>query len=184
MSNQRKQIILNEIAFWKQSKFLPDHYCDFLTTLYTEGQQHEQLNGVSNESMLAKEKSKKKWITFGLPIATLLLVVLLFATEIQWLVIGVVGAVAVIALVVAIILAKKNNVFAPIVNLCAALLILGVSLKLCVAYFEGNNTVLYSMLVGNCLLWLITGLLTRAIYFTISGALGLFVMVGAYFYFM
>ena len=30
MSNQRKQIILNEITFWKKNKLLPERYCNFL----------------------------------------------------------------------------------------------------------------------------------------------------------
>lgn len=37
MTNPRKKIILNEILFWKQNKLLPEHYCDFLAALYTEG---------------------------------------------------------------------------------------------------------------------------------------------------
>ena len=47
MSNQRKQIILNEITFWKQNKLLPEHYCDFLMTLYTEGE-HEYEKQIGN----------------------------------------------------------------------------------------------------------------------------------------
>ncbi|MGL4820278.1 MAG: hypothetical protein ACRC5C_09875 [Bacilli bacterium] len=34
---QRKKVIIDEILFWKQSKLLPESYCDFLLTLYSEG---------------------------------------------------------------------------------------------------------------------------------------------------
>ncbi|PKC51915.1 hypothetical protein RhiirA1_482678 [Rhizophagus irregularis] len=44
MPNTRKQIILNEILFWKQNKLLPEHYCDFLMTLYTEGEVEPEEN--------------------------------------------------------------------------------------------------------------------------------------------
>lgn len=35
--DENKKIILKEIEYWKKNKILPKHYCDFLTTLYTEG---------------------------------------------------------------------------------------------------------------------------------------------------
>ena len=42
MENPKKQIILNEILFWKQNKLLPEQYCDFLLKLYTEGEDIKQ----------------------------------------------------------------------------------------------------------------------------------------------
>ncbi|HLQ97878.1 MAG TPA: hypothetical protein VK135_04225 [Candidatus Dormibacteraeota bacterium] len=38
MSNQRIQIIIQEINYWKEHKILPDMYCDFLLALYTKGE--------------------------------------------------------------------------------------------------------------------------------------------------
>ena len=29
--NQKTNIIINEILFWKQNKMLPEQYCDYLT---------------------------------------------------------------------------------------------------------------------------------------------------------
>ena len=61
MSNQRKQIILNEITFWKQNKLLPEHYCDFLMTLYTEGnQEDEKQMANAKHSVKGQEKRKGK----------------------------------------------------------------------------------------------------------------------------
>ncbi|SDY52508.1 hypothetical protein SAMN05421736_102177 [Evansella caseinilytica] len=34
---QRKQIIINEIKYWKNNQLLPEVYCNFLLSLYTEG---------------------------------------------------------------------------------------------------------------------------------------------------
>ncbi|GAE24723.1 hypothetical protein JCM9140_674 [Halalkalibacter wakoensis JCM 9140] len=42
MDEKRKEIIVNEIKNWKETKLLPAHYCDFLLTLYTEGQQDDK----------------------------------------------------------------------------------------------------------------------------------------------
>ena len=57
MPNPRKQIILNEILFWKQNKLLPEHYCDFLMTLYSEGNEFETEEKASHKKAVkAKEK--------------------------------------------------------------------------------------------------------------------------------
>ena len=57
MTKQRKQIIVNEIAFWKQHKMLPDHYCDFLTSLYTGGESEQPERTIDvKQSILAKER--------------------------------------------------------------------------------------------------------------------------------
>jgi hypothetical protein len=38
--DQKTQTVINEIRYWKKNKLLPDHYCDFLITLYTEGSEN------------------------------------------------------------------------------------------------------------------------------------------------
>ncbi len=38
MSNQRTEIIIQEINYWKEHKLLPDVYCNFLLALYTKGE--------------------------------------------------------------------------------------------------------------------------------------------------
>ncbi|MBP3951282.1 hypothetical protein [Bacillus suaedae] len=37
MKKERKEIVVNEIKYWKKNKLLPEQYCNFLLTLYTEG---------------------------------------------------------------------------------------------------------------------------------------------------
>ncbi|PZD87819.1 hypothetical protein DTX80_02125 [Bacilli bacterium] len=36
--NNRINIIVNEINYWKRNKLLPDTYCDYLLALYTKGE--------------------------------------------------------------------------------------------------------------------------------------------------
>ncbi|MEH6940009.1 hypothetical protein V7056_19515, partial [Bacillus sp. JJ664] len=38
MDQQRKQIIIKEIKFWKENRMLPEQYCDYLLSIYTEGE--------------------------------------------------------------------------------------------------------------------------------------------------
>src|SRR5690625_7431814 len=39
MPDNRTQVIINEINYWKEHKLLPDVYCDFLLALYTHGEE-------------------------------------------------------------------------------------------------------------------------------------------------
>ena len=54
MNESRKQIIINEIIYWKKNRMLPEHYCDFLLALYTKG------NGLQDQS--SKIAFKKKYL--------------------------------------------------------------------------------------------------------------------------
>jgi hypothetical protein len=42
MTNEKKKIIIQEIYYWKNSRLLPETYCDFLLALYTEGNQDKE----------------------------------------------------------------------------------------------------------------------------------------------
>lgn len=42
MRKERKEIVIREIKHWRKSKLLPEHYCDFLLTLYMEGEGAEE----------------------------------------------------------------------------------------------------------------------------------------------
>ena len=44
MDENRKQIIINEIIYWKKNRMLPEHYCDFLLALYTRRQWTAKIN--------------------------------------------------------------------------------------------------------------------------------------------
>lgn len=180
MTNQRKKIILNEILFWKQNKLLPEHYCDFLSTLYTEGEDYEEQEDLSRkQAVLAAEKRRRLLIFTGLFILAIAILFVLFTVNtLIWLFVAFVGLVAFAMLIVAIRLAKKQSLLAPFIHIVAALLILGLSVKVSIAYFAGNSVVLYGLLIGNSLLWLFSGMMLRLVYFTISGALALAVIIG------
>lgn len=58
MNQQRKRIIISEIKYWKHNKLLPAHYCDFLITLYAQGEEGNQQEVKISESILVKEKRR------------------------------------------------------------------------------------------------------------------------------
>lgn len=182
MSNQKKQIIMNEIAFWKQNKLLPEHYCDFLMTLYSEGNDTEQISGNAKKAINPVIKRKKWSIASIFPIIALMFTVLLFTIQYEWVVVAIAGIFAVGCFAGAFYFAKRNKLLATMLQLAVALLMLGISVKVSMTYFAGNNNVLYALLITNCILWLISGLKLKIIYFTISGIIGFCIIIGAWFY--
>lgn len=179
MPNPRKKIILNEILFWKQNKLLPDHYCDFLMTLYTEGNELELEEEISHKKAIkAKERRNNNFLLVTISILTILLVLALFmTTSFVWLVVLFAGIVAVLFIVGAFTFAKKYELLAPILQIAAALIIFLLSVKVSIEYFPNNLILLFSLLIANCVMWLLTGLKLKLLYFTISGSLGLVVLI-------
>ncbi|MEY8756430.1 hypothetical protein AB9M93_18365 [Peribacillus frigoritolerans] len=62
MDEMRKKIIIQEINSWKESRMLPEQYCNYLLALYGQG---ELPPSKSNETA-----SKKNDIFFGVLIGT------------------------------------------------------------------------------------------------------------------
>lgn len=184
MSNPKKQIILNEIMFWKQNKMLPEHYCDFLMTLYSEGNQQEEIAGKSKNAVIHVEKRRNRTISMFFPISAMVILLLLFTIQVEWVVMAVAAVFATGCLIGAIYFAKRNHLMAVMLQLATALAILGVTLKMSTMYFAGNNEVLFIILIVNCVFWLLSGIMLKIIYFTISGSLGLIAIIGAWIYFL
>lgn len=42
LDDQRRAIIIKEIHYWRDSKLLPAHFCDFLLALYTQGEKENE----------------------------------------------------------------------------------------------------------------------------------------------
>lgn len=182
MNSQKKEIILNEILFWKNNKLLPEHYCDFLTTLYSQGEEikdYTSLEVSASKSILADSSKKNKLKIIISSIVTAVLLITLFILKAPFVFIPVVLSIsAIIGLLFFLFKYTPNK---TIINTFAyatlALLVLGVSIKLVNLFSDKNTVLLYSVLLGNCILWLISGNLLKLIYFKISGIIGLIIII-------
>ena len=178
MSNQRKQIILNEITFWKQNKLLPEHYCDFLMTLYTEGDQEDEKQiANAKHSVKGQENRKGKWMFVVFPLLSVILFTLLFTIDSMWLTAIPATILAIGTFIVAFYFSKKNGLLTSILYISGALVLFGLSVKMCLNFLPGNNLAMYSVLIGNCLFWFLSGVKLKLIYFTISGLLGIIAII-------
>ena len=178
MNEQRKRIIISEIKYWKNNKLLPEHYCDFLITLYAQGADEDSNEMKQDESILVKQKKSSSrsllfYLLLTLPAGGSMFVfvqypsvTLLFAAAVT------------LVLLVATMRKTSSKVLIQFIYILSSFLILGMSLKIWLTYFEGHTMLLLGLLMLNCALWLFAGRLLKLLYFTISGAVGLLLIIG------
>lgn len=184
VNSQKKEVILNEISFWKKNKLLPEHYCDFLMTLYSEGNVVEddpstKIKISAAKSLLATNRKKNNWKIILASIGTIILLVALFVLKAPFVLIPIILSIGII-IGLLIFLFKFNpnkTVRKTFTYATLALLIFGVSIKIVNLYLGGQPSILYGVLIGNCLLWLFVGKFLNLIYFKISGIIGLVIII-------
>lgn len=177
MKKERKQLIISEIKYWRQNKLLPAHYCDFLIALYAQGEEEESDVKVS-DSVLIKEKNKQKRIIILLSLLTAgLSMSLFFFIDYPAITFGL----TVISFFLLLLFAGRTHATNPKLNsvlyiLCAFML-LAISLKLWMLVFEEDSLVLIGILLVNCMIWIFAGRMLKLLYFTISGMVGILLIV-------
>lgn len=176
MNEQRKKIILSEIKYWKQNNLIPDHYCDFLTALYAEGNHEKEEQGKSTSSILHKEKRKQRHlITLLLVIGVLIAITMAVMNNEVGIFVGGIGVTLLLAY--ATIKTAKKSVILPFIYIVSALLLLFMSLKVWMLFFVEQPMILIGLLLLNCVMWLFAGRKLNLLYFTLSGAIGLICII-------
>lgn len=176
MDEARKNIVLREIKYWKEHRLLPEQYCDFLITLYTEGSETGQ------EVIDKKLFSLKNLIfhlinIFILSLLALTFVVIYF-TEISIdLQMGLYIVFVGIALSGAIFFYKKNHSFFHIALIVGILILFLGSVHTVSIIFKGAQISLILMILFNCLIWVFLGFKLNLKYLTISGIAGALLLI-------
>ncbi|MGG0642856.1 hypothetical protein ABE021_02765 [Sporosarcina gallistercoris] len=179
MNVQRKRIIMSEIHYWKKNRLLPEHYCDFLITLYAQGDADAAANETIEKAILEKESSSvmKRMILLILLAAGLS--AMMFAVGNYPIIMIAVASVFVIGLLAKVIFSPSvRSALIPFTYIIAAFMLLGISLKVWFTFFESETMLLLGILMLNSILWLFAGRLLKLLYFTISGAAGLLMIIG------
>lgn len=169
MDDNRKKIIVKEILYWKESRLLPEHYCDYLLALYTEGNQPQ----VTEKEKIKRASPKGYLLLLVIPIIAFLL----YFTELSFdLQMALTAILLILGLIITYYFFKKGIHF-QISLVISALVLLLLSVELMTHYFPKMPLALYVVLIAHCLLWLYVGKKLKLIYFLISGYLGLGVLV-------
>lgn len=180
MNERRKKVILSEIEYWKRNQLLPSHYCDFLSTLYTGGEEESEVT-IKNTSILAKEKRRKNsLIGLLIGVSLVIAVVVYLMNDFSAILLGTAGIILLLGYTM-LKSAKKNNLLS-ISYVASAFLLLIMSLKLWSLYFDGQPMILVGLLILNCIMWLFAGRFLKLLYFTLSGSFGLVAIIFFIFY--
>lgn len=179
MNTQRKKIIISEIKYWKQSKLLPGHYCDFLIALYSQGEEMDNEEVKTSSSILSREKRRlTRKITVLLLFAAVYMGSLFIFVNYSTGILALSAVVLLFLLMYARTSAAIKSGIIPFIYIISAFMLLAMSLKLWIVYFEGQMLVLFGLLIVNCVLWLIVGKRQNLVYFLISGAVGILLVIG------
>lgn len=178
MSNQRKEIIIKELNYWKENKLLPSVYCDFLLALYTEGEASGETNGTIED-----EKPRYRLITlmqfFFLLMALLisLLIIYTFPLPVIWK-----SSLLLLILLLASMLylfqLKANDQNAKLTIIIPLLLLIVNSLFM-TTYFSKNQWLLAGVLTFNFFLWFFISRKVKLKYLTVISVLAMLV-TGSY----
>lgn len=172
MNEKRKSIILSEIKYWKQNNLLPEHYCDFLSTLYERGDTSQEAEGKAEMAILHKEKRNNKLKIISILVFAIILGILMqMLNDGTAVLLGAIGVAALLAY--ATLKSVRRSVILPFIYIVSAFLLLIMSLKLWSVYFPEQPMLLIALLILNCVMWLFAGRLLKLLYFTLSGSIGL-----------
>lgn len=177
MNPQRKRVIISEIKYWKQNKLLPEHYCDFLIALYAQGDGEYDSTAKANDAILVKERKNITRIILTLTLLSIILCSSMFVlVRYPSLTITLT---AILTFIFLLLTFRKGigTAIAPLLYILASFMLLAMSLKLWFVFFDGLPNLLIGLLLLNCILWLIAGRLLKLLYFTISGAAGLLLII-------
>ncbi|WEG18021.1 hypothetical protein PQ478_05875 [Alkalihalophilus pseudofirmus] len=172
MDEKRKAIIINEIKYWRESKLLPSQYCDFLLTLYSEG---EDLETADSGKRFRNIRTIYSFIIVQLSFVFTALVIYFtdFSNGLQML-IGLTFS------IIVLIIAKRTRPDAFFLKqfyyFIGALILFLLTIEWVVHYNSTNNLLLSATIILHCVFWLFAGLKWKMRFFTISAILGLVVL--------
>lgn len=169
----KKQVIINEIEWWKESHLLPEQYCDYLLALYTEG-------NADRQGTISSKPPKKRFQGWLFSIILLFLPVMLlviYFTELSFVLQMLLYSLFILVCLGAALFYIEKIFFVHGLLSMAALCLLLLSYEAVSFYFPQNFLILMILLVLHCVLWIITGFRLKIIYFKMAGVIGLVLIV-------
>ncbi|THE15437.1 hypothetical protein E1I69_00870 [Bacillus timonensis] len=166
MNQDRKNIVINEILYWRKNKLLPEAYCNFLLSLYTEGEGVE-----SKPTSSHSKKNTLSWI-FGIGLLLPVMFLVTYFTEISPTLQMLINFIFIIICTLGLILNRNNPFFVHFASIILALFILLLTVNGSDLIFKGHGYYLFGIILLNCVCWIIVGILSKKKYFLIAGILG------------
>ncbi|AOM82601.1 DUF2157 domain-containing protein [Salisediminibacterium beveridgei] len=179
--NEKQKIIVNEIQKWRESKLLPEKYCDFLISLYTEGNAPDTNTDTDTEPSKALLPALKKMlITIGLILVVLILLILfLYFTQMPPVFqIGMLALVMIFSVAAAFFYQNKDRIYTHVYIILAAFMSFILTVVGTDLFFDHERMFLGGAIIILCLLWVLAGWRLRLPYLWISGVSGVILFIG------
>ncbi|MBS4199696.1 hypothetical protein KHA93_08510 [Bacillus sp. FJAT-49732] len=167
MDDKRKKIILKEITFWKQNNMLPEHYCNYLIALYTEGEEQLQDKVIKRKFHLNIDIFFSMLFLFMIGIA----IVITYITDVSFGMQTLFLTFFVFVLILSIFIFRKMKKSKLLIFITGAFIFLLYTVQINDTYFSSNRKSLYIMILINCIVWIIGGVWRKQLFFIIAGTL-------------
>ncbi|WP_456278254.1 hypothetical protein [Bacillus sp. AK128] len=173
MNSERKQIIIKEIEYWKTNRLLPEQYCNYLLTLYSEGEHVDQET---------KRARFGKFFSSMLPTSCLLFIlVALLATYFTEMSIHLQITINVSLLAITSLFTwyyrNKTSFYFKIYIILSFLLFFITTIEVVDFYVKGNPLTLGTLVFSHCLLWYVAGRKLQLTYLKVAGVSGLVILI-------
>ncbi|RFU65736.1 hypothetical protein [Peribacillus glennii] len=165
MNEMRKKIIIKEILYWKNSRMLPDQYCEYLLALYSEGEEINQ-----PYAKPGKRRLGLPYLIIGAIISITL--VLNYFTQLPYGMQISSSIFSIFALLIITAYFSKRLMSYHIPLIGAVLLFLLATVSSVEHFAPGRVGVLYFFLLCHAGLWIYLGKRLGMAYFTVAGYLG------------
>ncbi|WP_216830038.1 hypothetical protein [Alkalihalobacterium elongatum] len=172
MNRDRKEIIIKEIRYWKQTRLLPEQYCNYLLTLYSEGE--EDYMKVEDGTTSSRRYIKSILTFFLVQILLMISVVVIYFTDFPFLLQMASG---IFCGVIILKIAKKTLNTLPhlahLYFLISAITMLLILVQITQQVLPGNRIIMLLVILINCSSWLLIGMKFKLKYFIIAGSTGI-----------
>ena len=171
MNQERKEIIIKEIKYWKQTRLLPEQYCNFLLTLYSEGEEeHIKVEEESRSILNVKSMLTFFFVQFLL----LFIVVVIYFTDFPFLLQMASGLLSGF-LILKIAKKSRNQLpqLAYVYFLMVAIIVLLLLAQVVEQILPGHRIAMFFVVLLNCLAWLFIGFKMGLKSFLIGGIVGI-----------
>ncbi|MFA9558762.1 hypothetical protein ACERII_15750 [Evansella sp. AB-rgal1] len=169
--DNKKKMIIKEIEYWKQNRLLPEVYCNFLLSLYTQGEQQKQT------------KTKFQFLSLH-TILNIMLVATLIAlsfvgiyfTQFSLLMQITLSLIFFcVSLFFAIYFHRRGKYIAHIYVVATTFLSFLFVLQITEKFFSNQSKILGAAVALLCAVWIVIGLRWKYRYLTIGGIFGLLI---------
>lgn len=188
MNEQKKKIIIGEIEYWRRTHLLPGKYCDFLLNLYTEGesagsrtesekaQEQVAASGASSLPAFTVPTLRTSWVLSALPFVVLLYLAFHFTDFTLTMQMTLIGFFTLLFYLMAFF--ARRQPLSSHLCLGIASLLLAVGGMHILKLLGYGSAIIVFFLAGCCLVWFISGIVSKKRYVSFCGLLGLLGIYG------